>query len=93
MSNVAGKTSKSADWTVASAKAKFSEVIDRARAQGPQTIARHGRITAVVVSAEEWDRKRQRIGTLAEFFANSPLPKSGLKIRRRSKDTPRVGRL
>ena len=63
-------------WTVAEAKAKFSEVIERAHANGPQTITRHGRTTAVVVSAEEWERKSRRKGNLAEFFADSPLRRS-----------------
>ena len=36
-------------WTVAEAKAKFSQVIERART-GPQTITRNGRPAAVVVS-------------------------------------------
>ena len=75
-------------WTVAQAKAKFSEIIDRAMSEGPQTITRKGRTAAVVVGAEEWQRKTKRVGTLAEFFANSPLRGSGLKIQRR-KDRPR----
>jgi prevent-host-death family protein len=69
-------------WTVAEAKAKFSEVIDRAQADGPQTITRHGRTTAVVVAAEEWERKTKRKGNLAEFFAASPLRGSGVRIKR-----------
>jgi prevent-host-death family protein len=69
-------------WTVAKAKAKLSEVIDRAEAVGPQTITRNGRKTAIVVSAEEWERKTKRRGNLADFFAASPLRGSGLKIRR-----------
>lgn len=69
-------------WTVAEAKAKFSEVIDRARSAGPQTITRHGRTTAVVVAAEQWARGKTRKGNLAEFFASSPLRRSRLKIER-----------
>ena len=69
-------------WSIAEAKAKFSEVIDQAESQGPQTITRHGRIAAVIVAAEEWERKTRRIGNLAEFFAASPLRNSGAKIRR-----------
>jgi prevent-host-death family protein len=69
-------------WTVAEAKARFSEVIDKAKADGPQTITRNGRKAVVVVSAEEWERKTKRKGNLAEFFASSPLPGSGLKINR-----------
>lgn len=72
-------------WTVAEAKAKLSEVIDHARHDGPQTITRNGRRTVVVVDFEEWERRTQRSGNLAEFFAASPLRGSGLKIRR-SKD-------
>jgi prevent-host-death family protein len=69
-------------WTVAQAKAKFSEVLDRAMAEGPQTITRRGRTAAVVVDAEEWSRKTKRVGTLADFFAASPLRNSGLKLQR-----------
>ena len=72
----------SQSWTVAEAKAKFSEVIERAMSEGPQTITRNAHLAAVVVGAEEWQRKTQRVGNLAEFFAESPLRESGLKIRR-----------
>ncbi|HUN52639.1 MAG TPA: type II toxin-antitoxin system Phd/YefM family antitoxin [Candidatus Sulfotelmatobacter sp.] len=70
------------NWTVAGAKARFSEVIDKATTEGPQTITRHGRTAVVVVAAEEWKRKGRRNGSLAEFLAASPLRRSGLKIRR-----------
>lgn len=69
-------------WTVAEAKARFSEVLERAQSDGPQVITRHGRKTAVVVASEQWERKTKRVGTLADFFANSPLRGSGLKIER-----------
>jgi len=75
-------------WAVAEAKARFSEVIDRALVDGPQTITRKGKQAVVVVSAEEWQRKTTRKGNLAEFFAASPLRGTGLKIKR-SKDGPR----
>lgn len=79
-------------WSVAEAKAKFSEVLDRALAEGPQTITRKGRTTAVLVGAEEWQRKTMRAGNLAEFFAASPLRGSGLKVQR-LKTRPRKVRL
>jgi prevent-host-death family protein len=75
-------------WTVAEAKAKFSEIIERAMSEGPQTITRNGRTAAVIVGAEEWQRKTKRVGNLAEFFAASPLRGSGLKVRR-LKEVPR----
>lgn len=75
-------------WTVAEAKAKFSEVIDRAHTEGPQVITRSGRTAVVIVAADEWERKTRRVGNLAEFLATSPLRGSGLKIGR-SKDRQR----
>ena len=69
-------------WTVAEAKAKFSEVIEKARSRGPQTITKNGRTAVIIVSPDEWQRKSERVGTLADFFASSPLQNSGLKIRR-----------
>ena len=68
--------------TVAEAKAKFSQVIDRAESDGPQTITRNGRTTAVIVAAREWERRTKRKGTLADFFAASPLRDSGVRIKR-----------
>jgi prevent-host-death family protein len=76
------------NWTVAEAKAKLSEMLARAMSEGPQTITRNGRTAAVVVGAEEWERKTKRVGNLAEFFAESPLRESGLKVRR-GKERPR----
>jgi prevent-host-death family protein len=75
-------------WTVAEAKAKFSEVIEKARMRGPQVVTRNGRSAVVVVSAEEWERKTRRKGNLATFFAESPLTDSGLDLAR-MKDEPR----
>ncbi len=69
-------------WSVAAAKAKFSELIDRALSEGPQTITRNGHKAVVVVSAEGWERKTRRNGNLAEFFARSPLRGSEVKIER-----------
>ena len=76
-------------WTVAQAKAKLSEVIENAHTCGPQTITRNGRRTAVIVDAQEWERRTQRSGSLADFFKASPLRGSGLKVRR-SKDRLRA---
>ncbi|MGD0988674.1 MAG: type II toxin-antitoxin system Phd/YefM family antitoxin [Candidatus Sulfotelmatobacter sp.] len=75
----------SQSWTVAEAKAKFSEVIDCALSKGPQTITRNGHTAVVIVDAEEWQRKTKRVGTLADFFAASPLREGGLKLPRRTR--------
>lgn len=41
-------------WQVQDAKTRLSEVIERARAEGPQIITRHGTERAVVLSIEEY---------------------------------------
>ena len=41
-------------WQVQQAKTRLSEVIERARTEGPQTITRHGAERAVVLSIEDY---------------------------------------
>src|ERR1700739_3345160 len=43
-----------ARWQVQDAKTRVSEVIDRARTEGPQTITRHGEERAIVISIEDY---------------------------------------
>jgi prevent-host-death family protein len=69
-------------WSVADAKARLSELLDRAISDGPQAITRRGREIAVVVSVEEWRKKSSRSGSLAEFLAAYPLRDSELAIGR-----------
>ena len=82
---------KDTSWTVAGAKARLSEVIERAQS-APQTITRNGKPSVVVVSAEEWQRKTVRKGTLAEFLMESPLSGADLDLERQ-RDEPRDLRL
>lgn len=74
-------------WTVAGAKAKLWEVIERAQL-APQTITRNGKPRVVVVSAEEWQRKTARRGSLADFLMASPLRGTDLDTEREN-DEPR----
>ena len=48
------------DWSVAEAKARFSELLAKAASDGPQHIRRNGREAAVVVSAEAWAKLKPR---------------------------------
>ena len=41
-------------WQVQEAKARFSEVIEKACTEGPQIITRHGAERAVVLSIDEY---------------------------------------
>jgi antitoxin Phd len=43
-------------WQLQDAKARFSEVVRKARAEGPQHVSVRGKAEAVVISAEEFER-------------------------------------
>jgi prevent-host-death family protein len=43
-------------WALQDAKARFSEVVRKAKTEGPQQITVHGREEVVVVSVEEYRR-------------------------------------
>jgi prevent-host-death family protein len=46
---------KATGWPLQDAKNRFSEVVRRARSDGPQTVTVHGRRAAVALSAEDYD--------------------------------------
>ena len=47
---------KSGRWLLRDAKARFSELVRRARSEGPQCVTVHGRDEVVVISAAEFRR-------------------------------------
>ena len=62
-------------WRLQDAKARFSELVRRARETGPQRVTVHGKDAVVVVDAKEWDRlKRPGSGQdLVDALAHAPL--------------------
>jgi len=73
------------EWQLQEAKARFSEVFRLARERGPQRVTKHGREAVVVLTAEEYARlamSEARKGSLADFFAASPLRGSGIDLDR-----------
>ena len=60
-------------WKLQDAKNRFSEVVGRALADGPQTITRRGEEVAVVLSLKDYRRLRKPKQSLVEFLRNSPL--------------------
>lgn len=69
-------------WSITEAKAKISALVEKTK-DGPQTVTKNGRPVAVVVSADEWERKTAPKGTLYEFLRNSPLVGADVVIGRR----------
>ncbi|MFI9510174.1 type II toxin-antitoxin system Phd/YefM family antitoxin [Nocardia sp. NPDC052566] len=74
-------------WPLADAKARLSELIDKVEREGPQVISKHGREVAIVVPIEEWRRRNERKGSLAEFLAESPLRDSGVVVEHERRDS------
>lgn len=69
-------------WQIQEAKNKLSELINRALAEGPQVITRHGVKVAVVMPISSYKKLTTRSQRLGDFFINSPLRKSGIVIER-----------
>ena len=80
-----------ATWQVQQAKARFSEVIDSAKTEGPQTISRHGAEQAVVISMDDY----RAMTSEADAFKRHLLsgPKFDSFTIPRSRDTGRRIRL
>ena len=64
-----------ARWALQDAKARFSELVRKARTDGPQRITVHGREEVVVLSVDEYRRvKGGATGrALVELLRESPL--------------------
>lgn len=72
-------------WQLQTAKARFSELFRKARAEGPQWVTRQGKDAVVIIAAEEFQRLRVRSKqpeSLVEFFAKSPLAGANLDLDR-----------
>ena len=62
-------------WSLQDAKARFSELVRRARKEGPQHVTVRGQPAVVVLSEEECRRlaKRRTGAELVRVFRHSPL--------------------
>lgn len=73
-------------WPLQDAKNQFSQVVELALTDGPQTVTRHGEPVAVIVAADEFKRMARPKESVLEFFA--PLKGSGIRLER-TRDLPR----
>jgi antitoxin Phd len=74
------------DWQLQQAKARFSELVQKALDEGPQTVTRRGKPCVVVLSAEQFELMKKRQISLKDLLAAIPL--DGLEIER-DKSPPR----
>jgi prevent-host-death family protein len=71
-------------WPVQEAKAKFSELVETALAEGPQLVTKRGDEAVVVVPVETWKRLEARARpTLKELLLSSPARVEDLVAPRR----------
>ena len=75
-------------WQLQDAKNRLSELVRKAREEGPQVITLRGRDAVVVVSAKEFGKLSRPRGSLVDFFRKSPLVGVDLDLDR-STDTGR----
>jgi len=60
-------------WQIQEAKGRFSEVIAEAQRAGPQSITKHGREVAVIVSSADFERLSDRPkSSLLELLRSGP---------------------
>ena len=76
-------------WPVQEAKARFSELVERCIAEGPQLVTKRGAEAVVLVSAAEWHRlQKSTRPTLKELLLQDdvrvdiPVPSRGSRHRR-----------
>jgi prevent-host-death family protein len=79
-------------WALQDAKNHFSEVVDCALHDGPQTVTRHGREAVVVVAFDDYKRMARPEGSLVDFLRRSPLWGVELELER-ARDTGRKVKL
>jgi antitoxin Phd len=79
------KIVKHGTWQVQTAKAQFSELLRRARAEGAQIVTKQGKDDVVILPIEQYRRLTQRSrqpASLFQFFAQSPLADVDLNFER-----------
>jgi antitoxin Phd len=59
-------------WQLQEAKARFSELVQKAMDEGPQTVTRRGKDVVVVIAAEEFELMRKRQISLKELLRSAP---------------------
>jgi prevent-host-death family protein len=59
-------------WQLQTAKQKFSELVERALAEGPQVVTRRGREVVVVVAIDEYRRLRSEEPDFKRWLLDGP---------------------
>lgn len=76
-------------WQLQEAKARLSEVVERALKGTPQRITRRGRDAVIVIAAKAYEAHTRPRESLVDFFARSPHRDVDLHVER-SRDVGRT---
>lgn len=60
------------EWQLQDAKNRFSELVQRARKEGPQVVTLRGERAVIVVSAETYDELMEKRSLLVEHLLSGP---------------------
>lgn len=69
-------------WQLQEARQKFSELVDRTVAEGPQEVTRRGERAVVMLSAGEYDRLTGRTRSFKDVLLGPPYIDESLEIHR-----------
>ena len=75
-------------WLLQDAKARFSELVRRVRAEGPQHVTVHGRDEVVIIAAEEFRRLKGDLSGEALVAVMQASPYRGVDIEPKRSRTP-----
>ena len=76
-----------ASWPLQKAKNQFSQVVERAMTEGPQTVTRHGKpvvVVSAVAGKAEMKRRRGTAKALLALLRSCPVDLTGIVQRDRS---------
>jgi len=82
---ISTSSTPSTRWQLQTAKARFSELFRRTRAEGPQWITKQGKEAVVMLPAEDFETLTARAKqpkSFVQFMRESPLMGSGIDLER-----------
>jgi len=69
-------------WQLQEAKNKFSNLVDKARHDGPQFVTKHGKESVVIIAIEDYQKLNKPKSDLVTFLKKSPLSDINIDLKR-----------
>ena len=69
-------------WQLQEAKNKFSNLVDKARHNGPQFVTKHGKESVVIIAIEDYQKLNKPKSDLVSFLKKSPLSDINIDLAR-----------